>query len=244
MTQTWTTEDIRGLALPDVTEEELSVIRSLFLVWKNRLEKNLKRSLYYDAEQAFKDLGIALPPQLQNAKFYLGWPAMAVRKLAQHSLFAGLRLPGSEDPLELNETFERNDFGLEFSESVVSAYKHGVSFITVAAGGPQEAPVQIHAHAADSSAALWDKRRRQISALLTIGELKDGTQPSDFTVWLPSAVLEVYRDNNGRWKVERLPHRLGRTMAVPVRYDPQLGQPFGRSRISNPVMALTDMAVR
>ncbi|WP_300345490.1 phage portal protein [Nesterenkonia sp.] len=241
----WTTEDIRGLSLPEVTDDELSVIRTLFLTWQNRLEKNLKRSLYYDAEQAFKDLGIALPPQLQNAKFYLGWPAMAVRKLAQHSLFAGLRLPGTSDPLELNEVFERNRFGLEFSESVVSGYKHGVAFITVAAGGPGEPAVQIQAHQADSSAAVWDPRRRQISALLTISDMQDGKRPSDFTVWLPDNILEFTHDqSSGRWEVERLPHRMGRTMATPVCYDPQLGQPFGRSRISNPVMSLTDMAVR
>src|SRR5690625_1340223 len=31
---------------------------------------------------------------------------------------------------------------------------------------------------------------------------------------------------------------------VPVTYDPQTNKPFGRSRITQPVMALTDMAVR
>jgi hypothetical protein len=43
---------------------------------------------------------------------------------------------------------------------------------------------------------------------------------------------------------ERIENRIGRTLAVPVTYDPQLNKPFGRSRITNPVMTLTDMAVR
>src|SRR5690606_25092901 len=37
---------------------------------------------------------------------------------------------------------------------------------------------------------------------------------------------------------------IGRILAVPVANDPQLTRPFGRSRLTNSVMALCDMAVR
>src|SRR5690625_803017 len=184
----WTSEDIASLSISDVTDAEMDTIRDLLKVWRDRLDRNLKRSLYYDGEQAFKDLGLMLPPQLKNAKFYLGWATMAVRKMAIRSQFDGLRLPGSDDPFELAEVLGANNFGLEFSQSVVSGYKHGVSFFTVAAGLPGEPDVQIQAHEADSAAALWDYRNRRVKAGLVISDT-DQDGPTRFIAYLPDVIL-------------------------------------------------------
>ncbi|WP_138443528.1 phage portal protein [Sinomonas susongensis] len=238
----WTASDVAELRIGNVTDAELGMILQLLETWRSRTDKNIKRSLYYDSEQAFKDLGITLPPQLRNARFFLGWATMAVRKAAVRSQFDGLRLPGSTDPFELAEVLEANSFGLEFGQAVVSAYKHGLSLVTVAAGAEGEAPVQIQPHSAESSAALWDRRKRRISSALTISEMRED-KPSEFIVYLPDVVLTCTRAN-GKWTAERIANSIGRTLAVPVTYDPQLNKPFGRSRISNPVMSLTDMAVR
>ena len=238
----WSTADISGLQIAGVSDDELSKIRGLLRTWDGRRSKNLRRSLYYDGEQAFKDLGLMLPPQLKNAKFYLGWAGMAVRKAAIRSQFEGLRLPGSEDPFELGETLAANDFDLELSQGIVSAYKHGVSFVTVAKGDAGEAPVQIQPHSAESAAALWDRRRRRVDAALTISEM-DGDKPSEFIAYFSDVVLKCSR-SGGKWSAQRIENKIGRTLVVPLTYDPQLMKPFGRSRISGPVMSLTDMAVR
>lgn len=238
----WTTADIKGLRIANISDDELAVVAQLLSVWRERKTKNLKRSLYYDSEQSFKDLGLTLPPQLKNAKFYLGWGAMAVRKAAVRSQFEGLRLPGSDDPLGLGEVFERNNFGLELSQGIVSAYKHGVSFVTVAKGVAGEPDPQIQSHSAESSAAIWDRRKRRIGSAVTISEIKDNN-PVSFIVYLPDVILSCAKVD-GKWSAERIQNRIGQTLVVPLTYDPQLGRPFGRSRITNPVMALTDMAVR
>lgn len=237
-----TVEDLATVRISGVSELELETIRTLLVEWRSRRQKNVKRSMYYDAEQAFKDLGIALAPQLKNAKFYLGWATMAVKKAAIRSQFDGLRLPGSDDPLELGQILTENRFDLEFSQSVVSAYKHGPAFTTVAKGEDGESAVQIQAHSAEWSSALWDRRKRRVSSALTITDL-DVDDPKKFIVYLPDAVLTIEKGAKG-WLAERVENKIGRTLVVPTTYDPQLGQPFGRSRISNPVMALTDMAVR
>jgi hypothetical protein len=239
----WTTADIAGLRIDNVTDDELGTIKQLISTWTGRRTKNLKRSLYYDAEQSFKDLGLTLPPQLKNAKFFLGWATMAVRKAAIRSQFEGLRLPGSEDPFELGTVLDANNFGLELSQGIVSAYKHGVSLMTVAKGDAGEAPVQIQAHSAESCAAIYDRRKRRISAALTISAISED-KPSEFLIYLPTVVLRCSRNLTGRWSTERIENKIGRTLVAPLTYDPQLGKPFGRSRITNPVMALTDMAVR
>lgn len=238
----WSTADIRSLRIDDVSDAELSTIRELLSTWDARLTKNLRRSLYYDGEQAFKDLGLMLPPQLKNAKFRLGWATQAVRAPAMRSRFEGLRLPGSEDPFELGEILAANRFRLELSQGIVAAYKHGMSLVTVAKGAAGEPPVQIQTHSAESSAALWDRRGRRVAAALTISAM-DVDKPTEFLVYLPTVVLSCKRVD-GKWSTERIPNRIGRTLVVPLTYDPQLDKPFGRSRITNPVMDLTDMAVR
>lgn len=239
----WTTADINGLRIEGLSDDEMAAVSQLLSVWNGRRTRNLKRSLYYDSEQSFKDLGLTLPPQLKNAKFYLGWATQAVRAAATRSRFEGFRLPGSEDPFELGEILWANRFRLELSQGIVSAYKHGMALMTVAKGLPGEAQVQIQAHSAESSAAIWDRRNRRVSSALTISAMKDD-KPSEFIAYLPTVVLRCIRGERGRWTSERIPNAIGRTLAVPLTYDPQLGKPFGRSRISNPVMSLTDMAVR
>lgn len=176
----WTNEDITSLRISNVSDDEREIVLSLLAKWNDRLPANTKRSLYYDTEQAFKDLGIALPPQLRKAKFVLGWATQAVRKPALRSQFDGLRMPGSDDPFELDEVLALNNFSLEFGQSVVSAYTHGVSLVTVARGGPGEAPVQIQAHSAESSSALWDRRMRRVSAAMTIAEVGENEKPTEF----------------------------------------------------------------
>lgn len=238
----WALADIKGLRIANVSDAEMDIIRSLIQAWDSRRTKNLRRSLYYDGEQAFKDLGLMLPPQLKNAKFYLGWGTMAVRKAAIRSQWEGLRLPDSDDPLGLNQTLTENDFGLELAQGITSAYKHGPSFVTVAKGGDGEPDVQIQSHSAESSGALWDRRNRRISSLLTISAM-DGDKPSEFIVYLPDKILKCANGSAG-WSAAVIKNKIGRTLAVPLTYDPQLNKPFGRSRITGPVMALCDMAVR
>lgn len=239
----WTSADIASLRIAGVDDHELALIREALGNWNKVKDKNFKRSLYYDTEQAFKDLGLTLPPQLKNAKFYLGWGTQAVRKPALRSQFEGLSLPGSDDPFELGEIMAANQFGLEFSQSVVSANKHGVSFATIAKGGAGEAKAQILFHSAETAVGLWDRRKRRMSIGLSISDLNKEGNPTAFIAYLPGSVLMCSKSTRG-WLADRLQNITQRVLAVPVRNDPQLTRPFGRSRLTNSVMALTDMAVR
>lgn len=239
----WTERDISEISISNVSDVELDVIRSLLAQWNAKYDRNLTRNLYYDAEQAFKDLGIALPRQLRNSKFILGWATQAVKKPAMRTQFQGLRLTGSDDPLELNGLLNRNRFPLVFGQSVVSANKHGASLITVAGGAPGEAKVLVHPHSLDAASAFWDSRRRWVSAGMTLNRIGEEDNPLKFTVWLDNVVL-VCEKRGGGWVADRIPNPTGRPQMVAIPHDPQIGQPFGRSRLTNPVMGLTDMAAR
>lgn len=174
----------------------------------------------------------------------LGWATQAVRKPALRSQFDGLRLPGSDDPFELGEVLARNNFSLEFGQSIVSAYTHGVSLVTVAKGAVGEAPVQIQAHSSESSSALWDRRMRRVSAAMTISEVGKDEKPVEFIAYLPHVVLSCVFTPGSGWSAERYANPSGRAQAVAITNDPQTRRPFGRSRLTNAVMGLNDMAVR
>lgn len=241
---TWSTDDIRSLRISGLSDEVLGEVRSLLRIWDKHRPKNLKRNLYFDTEQAFKDLGIAMPPQLRKCNYVLGWATQAVRKPALRSQFDGLRLAGVDDPFELGEILDANSFDLEFSQSVVSGYKHGMSLVTVAKGGFGEAPVQIIGHSAEACAARWDKRTRRLASALTIADVDEDGKPVEFVVYLPNAVVTCSFARGSGWSSFSQSNRTGRVLAVPVLNDPQLNRPLGRSRLTNAVMRLNDMAVR
>lgn len=241
---TFTFEDIKRLPITGVSEFQATEIRSLLRVWQDRVSKNKRRSLYFDAEQGFKDLGITLPPQMRNLGYVLSWATQAVRKPALRSQFDGLRLPGSDDPFELGELLDANMFTMELGQSIVSAYKHGMSLVTVGAGESGETPVQIVGHSAETSAAIWDRRSRRLRSALTISGTDDQKKPTSFSVYLTDCVIECEQGSGGGWSARILPQKVDRVMAVPVLSDPQLTRPLGRSRLTNSVMALNDIAVR
>ena len=62
-------------------------------------------------------------------------------------------------------------------------------------------------------------------------------------MWLPNRVY-VCSNSMGKWSAERQDTNYGRPTVVSLCYDPQLNRPFGRSRITRPLMSLTDIGVR
>lgn len=233
---------VRALGL---SEDETDALSELLDVWSRKRAKNLLLSVYYDSKQAFQDLGISLPPQMRNVKAALGWPAKGVRALARKHVFEGFSLAGEPDAFDLNEMLERNRFDLELPQAISSAYKHSCSFITTTRGDTSagEPEVMIQARDAEWSAAVWDRRRREIRHALAITDVDERTQPTEAVLFMRHATLQLTR-TFGVWRAHHLPNRTGRVLVEPLVYDPQLSRPFGRSRITREVRYLTDSAIR
>lgn len=233
---------VRAVGLSD---EEREMLGELLAVWRWKHSKNVLLSTYYDSHQAFKDLGISIPPSMRTVRAALGWPQKAVSALARKHVFEGFSLGGESDPFDLSEMFTRNRFDLEFPQAITAAYKHSFSLLTVTAGDVSdgEPQVMIQARDAEMSAALWDKRRRQLKAALAISDLDDAGQPSEAVMYTRDDVIRLAM-KRGTWTIERLGNRTGRVLAEPLVHDPQLNRPFGRSRITREVRYLTDAAIR
>lgn len=246
----FTAENIKNLDIADVNDEDLGLIKNALAAWTKHYDRNVTRSIYFDIEQEFKDLGLALPPQLKNAEFYLGWCSQAVLKPALRTQFQDIRMPGSDDPFEMRDLLYENRFRLEFSQGVIGANTHGVSFFTLGHGDVGEPDVLIQGHSAEYCGAVFNPRNRRLKVGVTISEFaeKNGQQtdvPQDFNAYLPGKVIRVVKsESSDRYVSETYTTGIDEPSMVPAPIFPQIRRPLGRSRLTNSVMSLNDMAVR
>lgn len=226
-----------------VDDTEFDVVKSLFAAWQEKYPRNLIRSSYYDMKVRLKPTGNIPVEAMQRIEAVSEWPEKAVSALAERSVFEGFVTPGGEqDPFDLSGILSDNRFDLELPQAITSAYKHSCSFLTTAVGDTQsgEPPVLVMAREALWSSALWDSRRRVVSAAMAITSTDDAGQPVTMDVYLPYTVLSLERRPSGSWVAARRPNPLGEVLVEPLAYEPQLSRPFGRSRISRAVMNITD----
>lgn len=227
-----------------LTEGEAEAFKSLLEQLERKRRKNLLLTAYYDGHLSFKSLGIAVPRGM-NVRAAMGWPEKAVTALAQKHVFESFTLPDSEDPFEISEILERNRFEIELSQGINAAYKHSVSFLTTTVGDviAGEPEVLLQARDAEWATALWDTRRRDIKAFLAVTSV-DGDGAMNGFVLMLRGITVIGERSNERWSLDRRAGIPGRVLAEHLPNDPQLGRPFGRSRITREVRYLTDAAIR
>jgi hypothetical protein len=228
-----------------VDEADRDLFISLYSTWEAKRPRNLLRTVYYEGKNALRDFGIAVPPQMQTAFTPLQWISKGVNSLTGRSAFEGfVSVDGSADPFGMGGLLADNHFFEEFPQAVTSSAIHACAFLTVTAGDMEagEPEVLILARSADSSAAVWDKRRRAIAGFLSVIST-DGGQPTEMVMYTPTRVYSFVR-NSGKWSSAWIPNPLGEVSVARVAYHPELNRPFGHSRVTRTAMGLTDAAVR
>ena len=227
-----------------ILDSDMDTVQRLYRVWTRKYARNALRTKYYNAHERVKNLGIAVPDKLAN-RFHacVGWPAKAVKTLADLSVFDGFAYPNGEDTHGVDQIMDLNRFDLITPETIVNAYTHSCAFLTVFQDPDDGERVRVIPRPATWSAAIWDFMRNRIKAALTITDIDEYGNATDMNVWLPHMVYQCSRVN-GTWKAAACPNDWPYPTVVPVCYDPQAERPFGRSRITRPLMALTDAAIR
>lgn len=229
-----------------MSDAELDVLAQLIGVWRDKFVRNELRSQYRNMRVRVPASANIPREAMDRVEAVSDWPEKAVSALAERHVFEGFVSPAdTQDPFDLAGILEANRFDIELPQAIDSAYTHSCSFITTARGdvASGEPEVLVSAREARWSAALWDSRRRVISAALAITETDDLGQPSAMDVYLPDAVLLLERRPSGAWVADRRLNPLGEVAVEALAYEPQLGRPFGRSRISRAVMNITDRAL-
>ncbi|PFG16286.1 SPP1 Gp6-like portal protein [Propionicimonas paludicola] len=229
---------IRGL-----TVDEQRVVNQLEAQLDAKARRNQLRSAYMDGKHALRQLPPTIPPYLRNIGMVLGWPAKAVEALARRARLVEFSIPGRDlTEFGLDEILTGNDYYSEARISGLSSLEHSVAWqITTrgdtAAGDPE---VVISRKSALNGTGEWSSRARQLVNFLSVVDRDKQAKMAAFNLYLPKQVI-VCKDGA---VVERLPSSLPRIPVEPLVYRRRDGRPFGSSRISRPIMALTNSAVR
>lgn len=230
----------------DLPAGDENLLRELMVTWKKKRLRNVYRTVYYEGKNALKDFGISIPPQMRNVEMALGWIAMGVNALTDRSQFEGFVAPtGEDDPYDLSGLVADNNFEVEFPQAKVSSAIHACSFLTVSSGDVEsgEPDVMVMARAADSSAGVWDRRRRAVRGFLAVLDTDELARPSEMMLFTPEWVYTFAKVDN-KWTQSVQENVLGEVGVSTLAYKPELNRPFGHSRITRAGIGYTDSALR
>lgn len=225
---------------------DANLLGELLRVWQEKRPRNLKRSVYYDGKAALQDFGISLPPQMRGISAALGWVGKGVQAVTNRSKFEGfVSAAGEGDPFGIDQIVWDNNFKVEFPAATVNSAVHGCAFQTVSLGDVQagEPEVLVLARSAESSAALWDRRRRALKGFLSIVDTDDTHQVKQMIMYTPEKVVTLTRGGRG-WRVDVVRNPLGVVSVKSLPYQYELSRPLGHSRITRAAMGYSDSALR
>ncbi|MBL3699243.1 phage portal protein [Leucobacter luti] len=207
----------------------------------NRLKRRNRLLVRYaDSKKTLDQVGFSIPPHMASFQAVLGWPEKSCGVLTRRlrpRLFASVN--DSAVLEDVNRHFSSTDVQLVERMAIGAAARHGVSFVFTSAGDTSIGePEVVHSVcSALTATALQDPRSRRIVAAL---EVVDG----GFNMSLPGQTLAIRKRGRDWGVVDVFPTTPGRVLCTAYVIGGEADQLFGRSRITRPVMALTDMAVR
>jgi len=208
--------------------------------------RNQVQTRYWEAKHWLKDFGISLPPEMRNINVVLGWPALAVTSLASRIMFDGIATQDDNDDLKVNDLLADAMIEATMPLAVTSALVHSCSFLIVQCGRPgtDDPDVVVTAKPATHATGLWDAVTSRLTDCLSIIDEDSRGYPAKIAWYSRHHVTTFTFMANGKWQPETAVNPTGRCQAVMLAYRPELTKPFGSPRISRPVMALTDAAMR
>lgn len=203
-------DDIRDCAGLDESEREK--LSELIDTWHAKLERNKLKTCYYEAKEAIKNLGIAIPEEFENVEIACGWPAKAVDYLAARSIFDGFVYPGDDNDL-LERIVDDNDLTVSYSQAVTSELTNSCVFGTVGKGGNGEPGVVINFYTAETATALWNYRKKRIDWGLVITDLKrnaktGSVEPTQAMMHSDDFVYVITRGEDEVWRAEKTRHNM------------------------------------
>lgn len=224
-----------------LNEHDSAIVQQMLAQWARHRQGNQRRQQYYDQKNLFRDFRISTPPELANLEATLGWAAKVVDAPADRITFERFVAPGEdENPFELNDIVADNDFQVEFSQAVTSSMIHSCAFLTATTN--DDGSVSWNTRSAEQATGLWDRRRRGLSAGLTVTLDEEGRLEQGH-VYFRDRTIELLPSKTGV-RAFAYPNTTGRLPMEVLRVKPDLKRPFGRSRITPAVMYFTDGGVR
>lgn len=237
----------RLLNLPriaELSEQENADIAEMSEQVRRVAERNRERFVFYNAEQSFVNMGVAIPAEFEQYASVLGWNATAVDALARRIQLDGFVRRGSVDRFDgLDRAFRGTGFYQQHKMCVQSMLIYGVAFMATLKNA---GTLQVQAYSARDATGLWDPLRPgRLRVGLAVQEWSH-FGPKSLLLFYPGQVIQLDRPSFGAdWQVWRFSTGLpGRVSLRAFRFRPQLDKPWGQSRINRPMMSLARSGAR
>lgn len=238
------------VTIKGLSDAENADVNTMLEKIATKMRRNVLRRSYYESKHAVQQVASILPPAYSSLATTLGWTAKAVDMLVRRCNVDTFTWTGGDlSSLGFDELWSDNALGSEIGQGATASLIHASAFVSTAAGEPGEPNVGIHFFDALDATGIWNARTRRLSAGLVIDERgtsegsTDEGQPIAITLHFPG-VVSTCEKSGGKWsEVARSTHGYGMTLDL-LPYRPRTGRAFGSSRISRPMMAIQDMAIR
>lgn len=229
--------------LPALTlsEDERNLIARLFSVVQREQAGMLVDNAYYEGEQTLKNLGIAVPKELEVLRTVIGWPALAVDPIVERLSIDGFRLPGkltTDDTLW--DLWDANQMPGQFSMGMTDALAMRSSWITVGTNPDGDFPI-IRVESPLNMAALWDGRTQTLAAVLQVYR-ENETQNA--ALYVPGETISLTADTQGVWQLVNRDKHGGPIPVERCVNRPRTNDRDGKSEITPFVKQWTDAACR
>lgn len=231
-------------------QAEIPRLNKLVEIFNYHQMKNWLKNKYYEGKVSLNDvnLGIALPEGMGKLEIGCSWGAKTVDVLAALSMFDGFVSQNGEDSELLDMIAEKNCLIAEYQKACRDELKYGCDFATLSAD-PQIG-CKIRFHSPQTAAAMWNGEKGRISCGFSI--LDSVVDEVDDSKWYPTLIRYDTDDSlwilvasdRTIWRAQRIPHKMGRPLMVPLIWNATSDKPFGRSRIKEPIRRLIDSYVR
>lgn len=233
--------DIVLPGIDDDTNERLNDLRRRL---DRKTPRNQLRATYYDCHRLLRQVSPVMPPHYKNLGLVLGWSAKAVDLLARRCNLETFTWSGGDlAGAGFEEIWTGNALGSEVDQGIVSSLIHATAFVINTQGVEGEPPALIHFKSALDATGHWNRRRRHLDDLLSITDRDEKGEPTGVALYLDGVTITGVKEDGKWFLVDVAEHNFGVPAEV-LPYRPRLNREFGSSRISRPVMALQDEAVR
>lgn len=233
-------------------DAERDQLARLLEVWQRKRANNLLRRNFYNMHVQPTNLGISLSDDMiSKLRVGCGWPAKAVDLLADRSILDAFVFEDGNENDTLERLMRDNNVYAKYDMATRSELTHSVVFWTLSRGRVGRSNVRIKLHSAESAAAIWDGYEERIECGMAIiatapeTALSNSLVPSVVNLYTTDNTVVLKRDMpSGKWSAEYVRNPLGRPAMEQMAFLPSIHRPFGRSRISRAVMAITMSKLR
>ena len=228
--------------LRELDASEQSVFEAMLRTIRQRSTRNYLRRNLHDSKHKLGRVGFSVPPHMVDFQTPIGWAEKTVSVPASRIRPEGFRLTSDGSELdEMSEVFDGRYVSRVLRGAIKSSLKHGTAFVFATRGDTAvgESDVVVVPRSALEATCIQNPRTGAVSAALEM------LTSYSALVYLPGVVLEVSRSGRNGWAVDReirQPHDV--VGCEPFVWDWDIDRPFGRSRITRPLIGSIERGVR